>query len=55
MKGQGIDELGTYRLLWLMVGRMKLQIQHVFIAKMTLIGLRTRFKNDPVKREKERG
>jgi hypothetical protein len=39
MEGQGIDELGTCKSLWLMVGRMHLQIQRVAMAKTTLIGL----------------
>jgi hypothetical protein len=37
MEGQGIDDLGTCKSLWLMVGRMHLQIQMVSVAK-TLIG-----------------
>jgi hypothetical protein len=39
MEGQGIDELVTCRSLWLMVCWMHVQIQHVSIAKTTLIGL----------------
>jgi hypothetical protein len=39
MEGQLIDDLGTCKSLWLMVGRMHLQIQMVSVAKTTLIGL----------------
>jgi hypothetical protein len=38
LEGQGIDDLGTCKSLWLMVGRMHLQIQMVSVAKTTLIG-----------------
>ena len=39
MEGQGIDDLGTCKSFWLMVGRMHLQIQDVAKAKTTLLGL----------------
>ena len=55
MEGQGIDELGTCKSLWLMVGRMHLQIQHVSMAKTTLIGLGMRVTQEREgRREEER-
>jgi hypothetical protein len=53
MEGQGIDELGTCKSLWLMVGRMHLQIQHVSMAKTTLIGLGMRVTQDRDGRREE--
>jgi hypothetical protein len=55
MEGQGIDELGTCKSLWLMVGRMHVQIQHVSMAKTTLIGLGMRVtQNRDGRREEDR-
>ena len=55
MEGQGIDELGTCKSLWLMVGRMHLQIQHVSMAKTTMIGLGMRVTQDRDGRRDEMG
>jgi hypothetical protein len=55
MEGQGIDELGTCKSLWLMVGRMHLQIQRVAMAKTTLIGLGMRVIQEGEVRREEVG